>query len=159
MDAPLHAVDNGESVDRLPIDHMCGPCRVVDIPGVRSIGPEQLDRLGLGPFVRRLLIRTDNSTRQWWKEDFDPQFCALSADGARWCADHGLHLVGMDYLSVTTAEDSLDGHRALLGAGVVLLETLDLCHVAAGDYELFCLPLKIGGAEAAPARAVLRQTG
>lgn len=143
-------------MDRLPIDRMCGPCRVVDIPGVRSIGPEHLDRLGLGPFVRRLVIRTDNSLRQWWKGDFDPDFCALSAAGARWCVDHGLHLVGMDYLSATTYEDSLDGHRALLGAGVVLLETLDLCDVAPGDYELCCLPLKVAGAEAAPARAVLR---
>ena len=48
------------------------------------------------------------------------------------------------------------GGVLLLGAGVWILEGLNLHGIDAGDYELVCLPLKIAGADGAPARAVLR---
>ena len=48
-----------------------------------------------------------------------------------------------------------EAHLALLGAGVVLLETIDLSSVKPGAYQLVCLPLRIAEGEAAPARAVL----
>jgi arylformamidase len=62
----------------------------------------------------------------------------------------------VDYLSV--GGFSIDGdatHRALLEAGVVVVEGLDLSRVDPGRYELVCLPLRIAGSDGAPARALL----
>ena len=67
-------------------------------------------------------------------------------------------MIGVDYLSVQRYRDDPETHIALLKAGIVIVEGLNLAEVAPGDYELICLPLKLAGAEGAPARAVLRRT-
>jgi arylformamidase len=71
-----------------------------------------------------------------------------------------VRLVGTDTLSIEPAgsgvpEDAYPVHRILLGAGVVIVEGLDLSGAPAGSYELVCLPLRIAGGDGAPARAVL----
>jgi arylformamidase len=48
-------------------------------------------------------------------------------------------------------------HRILLGKGIPIVEGLSLDSVPAGDYDLIVLPIKVGGHEGAPARAVLRK--
>jgi len=68
--------------------------------------------------------------------------------------------VGIDYLSVGGfAKDGLETHLALLGAGIWIIEGLDLSQIEPGMYELICLPLKIADSDGAPARAILRKTG
>ena len=104
-----------------------------------------------------MLLKTDNSTL--WsarKGAFDRSFVGVSPAGARWLVDRAVRLVGVDYLSVEPFEGDGETHRTLLGAGAVILEGLDLSSVDPGFYELLCLPLRLAGAEAAPARAVLR---
>jgi arylformamidase len=104
-----------------------------------------------------VLFRTRNSD-EWSDSDFKDNFVYLDPDAARWLADNGTRLVGVDYLSVESyaAPEPLT-HRALLSAGVVIVEGLDLRQIAPGDYILSCLPLKLAGADGAPARVVLMQ--
>ena len=64
-------------------------------------------------------------------------------------------MVGIDYLSISPYHHSKPTHEILLGAGMVIIEGLDLSGVSAGKYTLYCLPVKLGGAEGAPARAIL----
>src|SRR5919204_521516 len=78
-------------------------------------------------------------------------FARLDGEGARLLLERGVKLVGVDYLSVGDEE----AHHALLGAGVVPVEGLDLRAVEPGPYELVCLPLRVVGADGAPARAIL----
>ena len=84
---------------------------------------------------------------------------ALTVNGAEWLVDHKIKLIGNDYLSV--GQFSEDGrvqaevHRILLEKGIALLEGLNLSGVKPGIYQLICLPIKLVGTEAAPARAVL----
>jgi arylformamidase len=92
------------------------------------------------------------------KNDFSPDFVYIDGDAAEWLVMQGIALVGIDYLSAEKfKQQPARAHLALLGAGVVILEGVDLRHVPAGDYELICLPLKFADAEAAPARVVLRE--
>ena len=105
--------------------------------------------------VDRLLIRTRNSDAWKSRSAFSPDFVALTADGARWVADRGIRLVGVDYLSVQRWGDDPETHRILMRAGVAILEGIDLSSVPTGEYRLTCLPLRIDGAEASPVRAVL----
>ena len=85
-------------------------------------------------------------------------FVAIEADAARYLADCGVRTVGVDYLSIGAYKgDGVETHQILLGAGVWVIEGLDLSAVEPGDYELVCLPLRIEGGDGAPARAALRR--
>jgi arylformamidase len=157
VDAPAHFIENGATVDQLPMDVLMGDAAVVELPDVDIITPELLAGLGLPAGTERLLFKTKNSTL--WRDprhDFHPDFAALSTDAAAWVVRQGIRLVGVDYLSVQLYGDAgPDTHRILLEAGVVILEGLDLRNARQGSYRLICLPLKLAGSEAAPARAVL----
>jgi arylformamidase len=109
--------------------------------------------------VTRALFKTHNS-RHWANNDteFDKNFIALTADAAMYLVHCGVTLVGVDYLSVEAYDSKTHPvHDTLLGAGVVIIEALNLSDVSAGDYELIALPLKLKGADGAPARVVLRE--
>ena len=70
-----------------------------------------------------------------------------------------MRLIGVDYLSVGRGETNPEVHRILLGAGIVILEGLDLSQVEAGWHDLICLPLKLVGRDGSPARALIRPRG
>jgi arylformamidase len=86
---------------------------------------------------------------------FQEDYVGLSKDGAQWLVDHGIKLVGIDYLSIAPYTATRPTHEILLKAGVVVIEGLDLSKVSQGRYTLHCLPLKLAGADGAPARAIL----
>jgi len=152
VDAPLHFSVGDETVDRIPLEALIGPAQVVDLCGVTAIGRAQLEAAAIGS-VSRLLLKTDNS--QWVRAGPMPERPAhVTEDGAQYLIEKGIALVGVDGLSVDLPGRH-EAHLALLRAGVVLLETLDLSRVEPGLYDLICLPLRIAGGEAAPARAVL----
>lgn len=158
VDAPWHFVQEGATVDRLPLDTLIGPASVEFLPGLKTITADDLGSLTLPPGTERLLLRTDNS--ELWAagvRDFREDYVALTASAARWIVDQGIRLVGVDYLSVQRYQDGPAVHQILLEAEVVVIEGLNLFEVEPGEYELICLPLKIVGAEGAPARAVLRR--
>ena len=153
VDAPYHFLEDGPTVDRLDLDILIGPAAVYDFRGRTVITAEMLAQAGVGS-VPRILLRTDNS--RWIRTGPLPAVPAhLTEDAARYLIDKGVRLVGIDGLTVD-GPDTAVAHSALLRAGVIILETLDLSHVAAGDYELICLPLRIAGVDGAPARAILR---
>jgi len=157
MDAPAHFLKGGRTMDRLPLEAVVGPARVIPIRDPREIRVEELRpyRIRRG---ERILFKTRNSTRCWKTNSFVRDFVHLTAESARLLASLKLRCVGVDYLSVGGyKKDGAQVHRALLGAGIWIIEGLDLKDARPGRYELICLPLKIAGGDGAPARAVLRK--
>jgi len=157
IDAPLHFINNGSSVEEISLDALIGTCSVVYLKNIIAIGAADLSNTKISSKVSRLLIRTDNS--EIWKSgnyEFIEDFAHLLPDAARWIVRRGIRLVGIDYLSVGSFDNGVATHKILLEAGVIALEGLNLWGVSPGDYELICLPLNIQGAEGAPVRAVLR---
>jgi arylformamidase len=157
VDAPLHFVKGGASIDEIPLDVLCGRALVVALSQRNAIKADDLAALSIPEDTKRLLLKTPNS--ELWKagrQDFDPGYVALSADGAKWIVERGIHLVGIDCLSVQPYGDKPETHEILLGAGVPIIEGLNLADVIPGWYELICLPVKLIGTEGAPARVVLR---
>lgn len=160
VDAPGHFIPGAEGADALPLDMLVGPCQVADVEADPDVSATALHAaLGDRPH-ERVLLRTRNSRAQpasWDRAGFDEAFAALAPDGARWLVERGVRLVGVDYLSVEPyrAPEPLT-HLALLGARVVIIEGLDLRAVPAGRYELYCLPIRLAGADGAPARVLLR---
>jgi len=158
IDVPWHFLDEGGKTDSLDLSLMIGPAFVVWLPTIKRITADVLQSLQLPKDTTRLLLRTDNSLL--WAGDagtFREDFVALSVDASEWLAKTAIRLVGIDYLSIQLYVESDRTHEALLEAGIVILEGLNLHEVEQGQYELICLPLKIVGAEGSPARAVLRR--
>jgi len=156
LDPPLHFNDHGRSIDSLPLSLFVGRALVAEITGIQAIGREALGPLPLEG-EERLLLKTNNS-RLWDQPGFPGDFAHLTPDGARYLVEKGIKLVGIDYLSIESIHGEGEVHRGLLDNGVVILEGLNLAGVAAGSYELICLPLKIKGGDGGPVRAVLRTT-
>ncbi len=156
VDAPAHFIEGGATVEALALDALIGPALVAEVGCERLIGRRDLERLPLDGHSR-LLLKTRNSSL-WAAGAFTREFVALNIDGARYLTDRGLRLVGIDYLSIEAFQSpGHPVHRHLLGAGMVILEGLDLTRVAPGVYELVCLPLPVRGIDGAPCRAVLRR--
>lgn len=158
VDAPWHFLENGYTVEQLPLDVLIGPAVMAYLPKVSAVTASNLADLALPPSTRRLLLRTRNS--ELWAEgvtEFRKDYVALTADAARWVVDRDIRLIGVDYLSVQRYDDSPLTHQLLLEAGVVIIEGLNLANVQPGAYELICLPIRLVGADGAPARAVLRK--
>lgn len=157
VDAPLHFLDHGAPVEELPLDFLVGPTELVEVSDADRITQDILENLNLPEDTTRLLIKTRNSDLwQDAKHTFNPGFVALDAQAARWVVDQGIRLIGVDYLSVQHFGDKTGAtHRTLLTAGVVILEGLNMRDVKPGRYQLMCLPIKLSGADGAPARAIL----
>jgi len=156
VDAPAHFLQNGRTVDHLLLKALTGRAFVLHLPEVNLITAKTLSDVFIPPRTRRILFKTRNS-EYWAKQDytFHSDYVGISPDGAEFLVNRGIKLVGVDYLSVSPYEEVVQTHRILLEAGVVIVEGLDLSQISPGRYTLFCLPLKLAGLEAAPARAIL----
>lgn len=156
VDAPAHFIPGGPGVDALPLDALIGPAYVVDARSLRGpIDAAALHRLGIPDGETRLIFRTRNSDL-WERSAFSADFIGLDAAAAATLVGRGVRLVGIDYLSIAPEGAPEPTHVELLAAGIVILEGLDLRSVPPGPYELVCLPLRVVGADGAPARAALR---
>jgi arylformamidase len=157
IDTPRHFVATGATIDELPLGLFNGPAFVAQIAASESITPEDLETAQVPLGTQRLLLHTKNS--KLWHEfpnEFRPEYVAVSKDAAKWVVNAGISLLGIDYLSIEPfASARPDTHLELLEAGVAIIEGLDLSGVQSGSYELRCLPMKLWGTEAAPARAML----
>lgn len=157
MDAPLHFLQDGKSIDTMPLEASIGRARVIEIQDTESIKVAELEyhRIQMG---ERILFKTINSTRYWQTGAFEKNFVFISQEAAEYLGKVRVQTIGVDYLSVGGYfKDGPETHYALLGAGIWIIEGLNLASVAAGEYELICLPLKLTGSEGAPARAILKK--
>jgi arylformamidase len=159
-DAPCHILPGGAELEHVELSRMVGPARVLDLTAHNGhIDAGALAGVDLDG-VERVLFRTTNSLSRLGTGEFDTTFQALEADGAQLLVDAGVRGVGWDYLSIEKYMASYRGatyptHETLLGAGVAIMEGLDLSKVEAGDYFLCFLPLRLQHSEASPCRAVL----
>jgi arylformamidase len=160
VDAPYHFLNDGSTVEQLPLEVLTGPCYVTQLPdGVEALTAEVLDRTEITSEMKRVLFGTRNS-HLWARGEskFQTDFVAITEDGAEWLVERGVQLVGVDYLSVAPYGDSVPTHTVLLKAGIVVVEGLNLSNVVRGFYDLYCLPLKLANCDGAPARAILIQS-
>jgi arylformamidase len=145
VDAPVHFIEGAPGIDQLPLGALLGPCVVVEVPDLSResvvTAPES---------ARRVLFKTPNS-ELWARDEFPDKFERLDGPAAQLLVNRGTALVGVDWLSVGDEE----AHKLLLGAGIVPVEGLDLRAIEPGGYFLVCAPLRLVGADGAPARVFL----
>jgi arylformamidase len=157
MDAPRHFISGGSGIDAVPLDVLIGPALVAEVAAERLIEATHIASLPLADH-KRVIFKTRNSAL-WSRGAFARDYVAVALDAAKLLIERGVKLVGVDYLSVEAFDSpGHPVHRALLGAGMVILEGLDLSRVTPGVYELICLPLRIANGDGAPCRALLRSS-
>lgn len=153
VDAPLHFIEGGASLDQIDLARFVSPALVVEIRG-DVIGPSDVPPQ-TEIEAKSVLFKTRNSMSTT-AGSFDEEHVYLSAEAAGRLAASRVNLVATDYLSVDRyGDEEYPAHRALLEANVLILEGVDLADVPPGHYTLVALPLKISGADGSPVRAVL----
>ncbi|HEX7101645.1 MAG TPA: cyclase family protein [Nitrolancea sp.] len=161
LDAPWHYIDDAPKLESIAIERMIGSCFVADLTRLdHHVTDDDLDAAGIPNGTARLLLKTRNSAK--WANpthEFDKDFLAVAPSGARWLVEHGIDLIGVDYLSVERFDGDGETHRTLLTARLVIVEGLDLRDVDQGEHHLTCLPLRLGDIDGAPCRVVLDAQG
>lgn len=160
IDAPLHFLKSGRKIGEIPLNKLVGEALVMEIGEdvdviTRSVleAHSQLETL---KNAHKVLFKTRNSMQlSSWASQFNKGYVALDTSGAEMLGELALDLVGVDYLSVAAFHDIHIPHQLLLQKEIVLLEGINLLEVAAGTYDLFCLPMNLAECEGAPARAIL----
>jgi arylformamidase len=155
IDAPLHMIKGGKSVDELDLELLYGKVLVVEIKDKKSIKRKEIEAIDLNG-ISRIIFKTRNS-EIFPKGKFDEEFVYLEPETAEYLVENGTRLVGVD-------APSIDGykckdhptHQVLMANSVVIIELLDLSRVKNGMFRLIALPLKIKGGDGAPARVVLK---
>jgi arylformamidase len=157
IDAPCHFIKGGEGIDQIDLGRFAGRAWVADLRGTKAgIGAADLAKARIPRGSRRVLLRTSNS--RWWHpaRAFRTDFVYLAPDGADWLLERGVQLVGIDYLSIEGYRVAgAPTHMRLLGAGVPILEGLDLFKIRPGRWHMAAFPLPIKDGDAGLTRAVL----
>jgi len=158
IDAPLHFVREAIAIHEMQLEKCIGKAYVAEIRGLKSITATDLGKADIPNNCTKLLLKTDNQF--YWEQGltvFQEDFCSIDASGAEWVVNRGIHLIGIDYLSIQRFGDGPETHQILLQNEVVIVETLNLENVKPGWYDLICLPLKLEGLEGSPVRAILKK--
>lgn len=157
IDAPSHFVAGAGTVDAVALDALIGPAFVLDLPDVD--GPISASGIAEAPECERLVLRTGNTRRRLLHQPaFREDYAHLDESAAGEIVRRGIRLIGVDYLSVEGfATGTSAVHDALLSAGVVAVEGLDLEQVTGGWWRILCLPLKLEGLDGSPARVVFER--
>lgn len=152
VDAPRHFILDGETLDDIPLQRFMCPAIVVDATGLTAVPINVIPAGDLRGVA--ILFKTSNSALS--TDVFHEDHVYIDAAAASELAMRNVNLVGIDYLSVDRyGDEAYPAHKSLLGGGVIVVEGLDLSGVPAGNYNFTALPLRIGGADGSPTRAVL----
>jgi arylformamidase len=157
VDAPVHFIKGAKGVDQILIDSLIGPARIIEIADVDTIKEKALAGHGIKK-GERILLRTRNSINKiLYKDTFTKDFVYMEKGAAEFLVARGIKTLGIDYLSVGGyKKDGPDVHRMLLGAGILIIEGLDLTEALPGRYHMICLPMKILDSDGAPARVIVK---
>ncbi|MEE8413659.1 MAG: cyclase family protein [Dehalococcoidales bacterium] len=158
IDAPLHFIAGGATIDKMPLNATVGRARVIEIKDTESIKLAELLPYNIRR-GERILFKTLNSERCYQTDEFIEDYVYFATEVAQHLVDRGVRAVGLDYLSIGTygSRDSIhDTHQILLENGVYIIEGINLSGVKPGRYELICLPILLEKGDAAPARAILK---
>jgi arylformamidase len=150
IDAPAHFIEGAREIDKKDI--IIGKAKVCEFD-CDAIGEEELKDCGIekGDVV---LLKTRNS--QILNNEFTKDFAYLTQSGAEFLVKKEVRAVAIDYISIE--QYGVEGHpvhKKLLSNDISIIEAVDLSKVAAGEYTIYCMPLKLEGVEAAPARCIL----
>jgi arylformamidase len=151
VDPPLHFVEGGLPLDKIPLDHLYGDAEVLDLTHIKKA----ITAADLESATENILLLKTRNSRLWQYTEFHKDYVYLDRSAAQWLIDNHVWTVAIDYLSVGSFEGGEAVHRMLLRNGVTVVEGVNLSAVGPGRYTFACLPIKIKDGDGGPARAIL----
>lgn len=147
LDSPFHRYEDGLDLSELPLTSLADLDGVViDATGAatRAISPTtfaQIDVKG-----KAVLIRT-GWDRHWRTDSYFEGHPFLIAEAARYLAEAGAALVGIDSYNIDdTADGGRPAHSLLLGAEVPIVEHMcNLGQLPAVGFKFYAVPVKVKG--------------
>lgn len=160
VDAPMHFVQGGMTVDQIPVSRFIGEAYVADLSSKQigsGITSKDLEAIG-GKFKEDdILLCYTGTSDLWGRLEANSNFTYLEPDGADYLVSRKIRGFGIDFLSVEKFKaSSPESHRTLLRNGIYIIESLNKnLKLMTGQRVLFiALPLKVQGRDGAPCRAV-----
>lgn len=144
-DAFSHLLQDGLTIDAMPLENYCGRCRVLSVPEDQEL-IRQDDLKGRIGGAERILLHSGGTS-------------FLCEEAAEYLAGCGILALVTDSVSVGPADNEESIHRILMENSVAIIENAVLDGVPDGDYLMFAFPIKYGGCDGAPVRAVLVTEG
>ncbi len=164
VDAPLHFVEGGRTIDQIDPSLLAGKALMVDLaPGKvkHEYTLAEFKKALRGRAVQRRMLVRFGWTPRWGRIEYYTEAPHLSLETCEWLAKSGVKLLGIDTPSIDDHENGwksacdAPNHRALLGKGVYLIEYMaNLNKLKGPEVELVVCPLNILGADGAPARCL-----
>ncbi len=151
IDAPLHMIEGGTPIDRISLQNLIGPARVLRV----DVEPnEEIDRGDVAPGMidqERIILDT-GWYEHWGQDDYYDDFPRVTTGFAKLLVEKGVRALVVD-LPLT-----LNVHNVILGAGGCQIENvIGLDRITEDEVTLIALPLRIEGIDAAPARVVVME--
>jgi len=146
VDAPLHFIPEGKSIDEMPISRLIGKAQVIEIPFPQAVTDD---------FLSSRLKRTKITIFKFGRERLNREHPYFSVEGVNYLIQHGIQVVETDNFNIDSKTTKWKIHHTMLGQGMMIVEGLLLEKVLPGIYDFICLPLLIKGGEGSPARALL----
>lgn len=151
VDAPLHMVVEGATIESISLERLVRSCKVLDMTHVEDgIDASHLEKYEIesGDFI---LFKTKNSA----EDEFNFNFIYVKEDAARILVAKEVSGVGIDALGVERNQPGHPTHKTLFEGDVIIIEGLRLQEVPAGHYLMMAAPIKLVGTDASPARVIL----
>lgn len=154
VDAPAHFIADGKTIDQIPLQKLLGECRVIDLTHVQ----EKITHSDLETHAIKedeiILLKTTNSFISPL-DRFNYAFVYITHEAAHYLVAKKIKALGFDYLGIERNQPDHPSHKALMVAGIPIVEGLRLVNIDPKNYFFCCMPLLLPGADAAPARAIL----
>lgn len=151
IDAPLHMIKNGNTIDKYNVSKFIGKCKVFDLTNVDEfITKKDIESLDIQK-DDRVIFKTKNS----YDTVYNPKFVYIEEDAAEYLAEKQIQSLGIDAMSIERDKKHHPTHKIILGANIGVIEDMMLKDIDEGEYFLSALPLKIKDSDASPVRAVL----
>ncbi len=162
VDAPVHIVANGKSIEEIPLESFVGPGAVIPVQkkGGEEVTAKELEDSGVTVNRGDIVMLFTGWDAKFESPDYNLH-PYLSVDAAEWLVNKGVKLFGIDCITVDLPtplrpkDFKFPVHKTLLGNEVLIAENVtNLGRIVGKKSRILAFPLMIKGSDAAHARIV-----
>ena len=161
IDAPRHFIENGGTVEKIPISKLIGSVQIVDFSYLKEEESVTLDMIKSIKISKKMIFKFGWGTK-WGDMKFYNKYPFFTKEAAEYMVSQGVELVGHDTPSpdasyvISSKEDS-PVHKIFLKNNVILVEYIANMETIPDydDWTIVVSPLRLKDADGSPARVFI----